>query len=290
VPPKWNSVSVKHEVQAQQKEVQHSPYRNYVENEYLNNLRSSQFGLSQRPSSPETSNVEQHSYKLSAADDLELNSPSSMISSLCHENQENKTSGKIDGQDSVDDDDDDDDEIMSSYVIEINLDRRGEALNVDDAIAWAKEKFQTQIAKDYSAESKERDDGKIVGCGSTQSPADTKKWNKEGEKQHLEKYIEMELLSEDIRMWSYGKEANIQLLLSSLHLIMWPSSGWNQISIVKLQESSNLKKAYQKARLCLHPDKLQQRGATMQQKYIAEKAFPILQDAWAAFISQEASL
>ena len=38
-----------------------------------------------------------------------------------------------------------------------------------------------------------------------------------------------------------------------------------------------MKKAYQKARLCLHPDKLQQRGATMLQKYVAEKAFTILQ-------------
>ena len=38
-----------------------------------------------------------------------------------------------------------------------------------------------------------------------------------------------------------------------------------------------MKKAYQKARLCLHPDKLQQRGATGMQKYVAEKAFTILQ-------------
>lgn len=41
-----------------------------------------------------------------------------------------------------------------------------------------------------------------------------------------------------------------------------------------------MKKAYQKALLCLHPDKLQQRRAAMHQKYIAEKVFDILQVHW----------
>lgn len=59
--------------------------------------------------------------------------------------------------------------------------------------------------------------------------------------------------------------------------IMWPNSGWHPIPLTNLKESSHVKKAYQKARLCLHPDKLQQRGATLQHKYVAEKAFPILQ-------------
>ncbi|CAI0463893.1 unnamed protein product, partial [Linum tenue] len=34
---------------------------------------------------------------------------------------------------------------------------------------------------------------------------------------------------------------------------------------------------YQKAFLCLHPDKLQKKGATQEQKYIAEKVFDVLQ-------------
>lgn len=37
-----------------------------------------------------------------------------------------------------------------------------------------------------------------------------------------------------------------------------------------------MKKAYRKATLCVHPDKLQQRGATVQQKYICEKVFDLL--------------
>lgn len=117
--------------------------------------------------------------------------------------------------------------------------------------------------------------------------------------------IEMEQVDEDIRSWSAGKENNICLLLSTLHQvgkqsslsvcsfgyfrdfvnqasmdflqILWPNSGWSMVPITNLIECSNVKKAYQKARLCLHPDKLQQRGAAPREKYIADKAFSILQ-------------
>jgi hypothetical protein len=58
--------------------------------------------------------------------------------------------------------------------------------------------------------------------------------------------------------------------------ILWPDSGWYAIPLTSLVESSQVKKVHQKARLCLHPDKLQQRGATLPQKYVAEKAFSIL--------------
>lgn len=59
--------------------------------------------------------------------------------------------------------------------------------------------------------------------------------------------------------------------------ILWPNSGWLPVPLADIIETSQVKKSYQKARLCLHPDKLQQRGATSQQKYIADKAFSILQ-------------
>jgi DnaJ-class molecular chaperone len=37
-----------------------------------------------------------------------------------------------------------------------------------------------------------------------------------------------------------------------------------------------VKKMYRKATLCIHPDKVQQKGANIQQKYIAEKVFDLL--------------
>ncbi|XP_039016213.1 auxilin-related protein 2-like [Hibiscus syriacus] len=75
------------------------------------------------------------------------------------------------------------------------------------------------------------------------------------------------------------------MLLSTLHNILWPNSGWRMIDLTSLTESSEVKKAYKKARICLHPDKLQQRGGTLSQKYVADTAFSILQDAWDAFVS-----
>ena len=41
--------------------------------------------------------------------------------------------------------------------------------------------------------------------------------------------------------------------------------------------AASVKKVFRKANLCIHPDKVQQKGATLQQKYVAEKVFDLLQ-------------
>ncbi|XP_020574707.1 J domain-containing protein required for chloroplast accumulation response 1 isoform X2 [Phalaenopsis equestris] len=92
-------------------------------------------------------------------------------------------------------------------------------------------------------------------------------------------------LDAKIRQWSRGKEGNIRSLLSTLQLVLWPESGWKQVPLVNIIEGASVRKAYQKALLCLHPDKLQQKGASSNQKYIAEKVFDILQEAWDHFNS-----
>lgn len=58
--------------------------------------------------------------------------------------------------------------------------------------------------------------------------------------------------------------------------ILWPECGWRPVSLTDLITSVSVKKVYQRATLCVHPDKVQQKGATLQQKYIAEKVFDIL--------------
>ncbi|KAJ0097624.1 hypothetical protein Patl1_28962 [Pistacia atlantica] len=73
-----------------------------------------------------------------------------------------------------------------------------------------------------------------------------------------------ETLDADVKRWSSGKEGNLRALLSTLQY-----------------------KAYRKATLCVHPDKLQQRGASIQQKYICEKVFDLLKEAWNKFNSEE---
>ncbi|KMS98314.1 hypothetical protein BVRB_4g093810 isoform B [Beta vulgaris subsp. vulgaris] len=88
-----------------------------------------------------------------------------------------------------------------------------------------------------------------------------------------------------VLQWSKGKEGNIRALLSTMQYVLWPNSGWKPIPLVDIIEANAVKKSYQRALLCLHPDKLQQKGAAPYQKFIAEKVFDILQEAWEQFNS-----
>ncbi|CAA0831577.1 J domain-containing protein required for chloroplast accumulation response 1 [Striga hermonthica] len=88
-----------------------------------------------------------------------------------------------------------------------------------------------------------------------------------------------------IQQWSFGKKGNIRSLLSTLQCVLWSGSEWQPVPLVDLIETNSVKRAYQKALLRLHPDKLQQKGAAFHQKYIAEKVFDILQEAWDHFNS-----
>lgn len=49
------------------------------------------------------------------------------------------------------------------------------------------------------------------------------------------------------------------------------------MALADLIEGSAVKRAYQKALLCLHPDKLQQKGAAPHKLYVAEIIFNTLQ-------------
>lgn len=58
--------------------------------------------------------------------------------------------------------------------------------------------------------------------------------------------------------------------------VLWPECGWHPVSLTDLITGASVKKVYRKATLCIHPDKVQQKGANLQQKYIAEKVFDLL--------------
>ncbi|KAL8478820.1 hypothetical protein ACS0TY_030628 [Phlomoides rotata] len=96
-----------------------------------------------------------------------------------------------------------------------------------------------------------------------------------------------EALDAEVKRWSSGKEGNLRALLSTLQYILGPESGWHPVPLTEVITSAAVKKAYRKATLCVHPDKLQQRGATIQQKYISEKVFDLLKEAWNKFNSEE---
>ncbi|XP_022141128.1 J domain-containing protein required for chloroplast accumulation response 1 isoform X2 [Momordica charantia] len=98
-----------------------------------------------------------------------------------------------------------------------------------------------------------------------------------------QEYEREKAIDAKIQQWSNGKEGNIRSLLSTLQSVLWPKSGWKPVPLVDIIEGSAVKRSYQKALLYLHPDKLQQKGASSDQKYIAAKVFDILQEAWTHF-------
>lgn len=100
-----------------------------------------------------------------------------------------------------------------------------------------------------------------------------------------ENHEEIQAIDAKIRQWSRGKEGNIRSLLTTMQYVLWPESGWKTVPLVDVIEGNSVKRAYQRALLCLHPDKLQQKGAASHQKYIAAKVFDILQEAWNHFNS-----
>ncbi|XP_027904882.1 J domain-containing protein required for chloroplast accumulation response 1 isoform X2 [Vigna unguiculata] len=104
----------------------------------------------------------------------------------------------------------------------------------------------------------------------------------EDEREELQKQ-EIQMIDKKIKQWSKGKEGNIRSLLSTLQHVLWTECGWKPVPLVDIIEGNAVKRSYQRALLCLHPDKLQQKGASSDQKYIAEKVFDILQEAWTQF-------
>ncbi|KAJ4884555.1 J domain-containing protein required for chloroplast accumulation response 1 [Raphanus sativus] len=94
---------------------------------------------------------------------------------------------------------------------------------------------------------------------------------------------EIQNIDAKIRKWSSGKSGNIRSLLSTLQYILWPGSGWKAVPLMDLIEGNAVRKSYQRALLILHPDKLQQKGASDNQKYTADKVFELLQEAWDHF-------
>ncbi|KAH0660889.1 hypothetical protein KY290_029620 [Solanum tuberosum] len=96
------------------------------------------------------------------------------------------------------------------------------------------------------------------------------------QKEQMERTRLAEALDSDIKRWASGKEGNLRALLSTLQYILGTNSGWQPISLTEIITTAAVKKAYRKATLYVHPDKLQQRGASIQQKYICEKVFDLL--------------
>ncbi|KAH1255343.1 Auxilin-related protein 2 [Glycine max] len=96
------------------------------------------------------------------------------------------------------------------------------------------------------------------------------------QRDQAERHRVAETLDFEIKRWAAGKVGNLRALLSTLQYVLWPECGWQPVSLTDLITAAAVRKVYRKATLCTHPDKVQQKGATIQQKYIAEKVFDLL--------------
>ncbi|TFK94867.1 hypothetical protein K466DRAFT_535010 [Polyporus arcularius HHB13444] len=83
--------------------------------------------------------------------------------------------------------------------------------------------------------------------------------------------------------WRSGKENNIRALIASLDTVLWPELGWQKVGIHELVSPSQVKIRYTKAIAKLHPDKLNVRNTTLEQRMIANGVFGSLNEAWNAF-------
>ncbi|KAL4587879.1 hypothetical protein LXL04_000754 [Taraxacum kok-saghyz] len=109
----------------------------------------------------------------------------------------------------------------------------------------------------------------------------------QSQKEQEERHRISTTLDVEIKRWAAGKEGNLRAMLSTLQYVLWPECGWQAVSLTDLITGASVKKAYRKATLCIHPDKVQQKGANLQQKYVAEKVFDLLKEAWNKFNSEE---
>ncbi|KAK9842040.1 hypothetical protein WJX81_005559 [Elliptochloris bilobata] len=87
--------------------------------------------------------------------------------------------------------------------------------------------------------------------------------------------------------WQAGRAGNIRALLSMLHTVLWPDSGWKPPGLTDLLEPARVKRAYMRANLVVHPDKVKQRGGGPEQTVVADIAFDALKIAWAKFEAGE---
>uniref|UniRef100_A0A1L8DMS9 Cyclin-G-associated kinase n=1 Tax=Nyssomyia neivai TaxID=330878 RepID=A0A1L8DMS9_9DIPT len=82
-----------------------------------------------------------------------------------------------------------------------------------------------------------------------------------------------------IMEWTDGKKNNIRALLCSMHMILWTDAKWNKCEMHQLVSAADVKKAYRKACLAVHPDK--QVGT--ENEIIAKMIFMELNNAWSDF-------
>ncbi|KAJ8945124.1 hypothetical protein NQ318_001589 [Aromia moschata] len=96
-------------------------------------------------------------------------------------------------------------------------------------------------------------------------------------KEEMATYMDPEKLK--VTEWKEGKKNNIRALLCSMHTILWDGAKWNKCEMHQLVSAVEVKKAYRRACLAVHPDK--QVGTDNEN--MAKLIFMELNNAWSDF-------
>lgn len=86
---------------------------------------------------------------------------------------------------------------------------------------------------------------------------------------------------QDVERWSTsgGRVSNLRALLASMHTVLWPGAPWKPVSLAELVDVQQVKDAYKRAFLVVHPDKVV--GPRRQE--LARMIFAILREAYDNF-------
>eukprot|EP00808_Paulinella_micropora_P025640 g8196.t1 len=78
----------------------------------------------------------------------------------------------------------------------------------------------------------------------------------------------------------------LRALLNTLDNVLWEGVAWKKPSVSSLMDKNNVKKAYRKAMLVVHPDKISG-GSSPEIQVIAERIFNVLNEEWKVFEASE---
>lgn len=98
-----------------------------------------------------------------------------------------------------------------------------------------------------------------------------------------ERYELKDSVDARLTAWKGGKETNIRALIASLDSVLWPELGWQKVGMHELVSNAQVKSRYTRAIARVHPDKLNARNTTVEQRMIANGVFGALNEAWNAF-------
>jgi hypothetical protein len=102
-----------------------------------------------------------------------------------------------------------------------------------------------------------------------------------------ERQMLKDLVGADIDEWAKKNQHNIRTLLANLAEVLWEGHRYVNPTMGALMSPNGVKKSYHKALVIIHPDKVSQSGGDASQRFIADKVFDIIKNAYKEFEAKE---